>query len=84
MATGRKTGGRKKGVPNKLTQDARQALESAFQGVGGVPALTRWAKETPTEFYKLWGKLIPKDVEVSGKDGGAVEIRVRFEELPVA
>lgn len=79
--------GRKKGVPNKLTQDAKLAMEMAFAGIGGVSALTAWAKEQPTEFYKIWSRLIPKDVEVSGKDGGPIPVSVTIRwgstEIPV-
>lgn len=76
MAKGRKTGGRRKGSLNKTTQGVKQALEMAFEQMGGVPTLLTWAKAEPTEFYKLWGKLIPKDLELSGKGGGALVIRV--------
>jgi hypothetical protein len=66
----RKKVGRKKGVPNRLTTAAREAFQMAFEGLGGVPALTQWAQENPTDFYKLFARLIP--VEVTGKDGGPV------------
>lgn len=59
--------GRKKGVPNKTTVAVKEALALAFEGVGGVPALKVWAEEHPTEFYKLWAKLLP--TEITGKDG---------------
>jgi len=72
---GKKTGGRKKGTPNKTTASVKQALTLAFQGLGGVSALKSWAEDNPTEFYKLWGRLIP--VEVSGEDGGAVSLTIR-------
>ena len=72
---GKKTGGRKKGTPNKVTASARQALSLAFEGIGGVPRLKEWAETNPTEFFKLWGRLIP--VEVSGEDGGAVSLTIK-------
>ena len=34
--------------------------------MGGVKALTTWAKGNPDEFYKLWAKLLPKDLHISG------------------
>lgn len=60
--------GRKKGVPNKSTQSVKQALEAAFQGLGGVNALQAWAQSDPGEFYKLWAKMLPAEVkaELSG------------------
>ena len=63
--------GRKKGVPNKTTASVQAALTEAFERRGGVDALIKWAEDDPTEFYKLWGKLIPKDIkaELSGNVG---------------
>lgn len=63
--------GRKKGVPNKTTASVQAALTEAFDRRGGVDALIAWAEQDPTEFYKLWGKLIPKDIkaELSGNIG---------------
>lgn len=61
--------GRPKGVPNKLTQSAREALQLAFEGLGGVERLIEWARADDNlgDFYKLYARLIP--VEVTGKDG---------------
>lgn len=75
MALGRKTGGRVKGVPNKNTTAVKEALQAAFEGIGGVKRLIAWAQEEPTEFYKLWSKILPQEIkqEVTGKDGGAIE-----------
>jgi hypothetical protein len=67
MAIGRKTGGRKKGTPNKTTSSAKEALTLAFGGLGGVPALEAWAKNNLTEFYKLWGRLVPTEISGRGK-----------------
>lgn len=68
--------GRKKGVPNKVTASVKTALTEAFEKRGGVPALMRWANEDPTEFYKLWGRMLPQ--ELHGKDGGPLMISVVF------
>jgi hypothetical protein len=54
--------GRKKGVPNKLTTSVRTALETAFEKMGGVDSLVKWALLEPTEFYKLYAKLLPVQV----------------------
>ena len=59
--------GRIKGVPNKLTKSAREAFQLAFDGVGGASKLTEWAKDNPTEFFKLYARLIP--VEHVGEGG---------------
>lgn len=72
---GAKTGGRKKGTPNKVTASVRAALTQAFDQRGGVASLVKWAKANETEFYKLWGRLVP--VEVSGEGGGAVTLTLK-------
>ena len=62
MAKGTKTGGRKKGTPNKVTASIKEAFKEAFDRRGGVEALLTWAEGEPTEFYKLSARLIPTEV----------------------
>ena len=59
--------GRQKGVPNKTTLAAKEAMELAFQGLGGVDALKKWAEDNPTEFYRIWSRLIPTASSVTTK-----------------
>ena len=54
--------GRPKGMQNKVTTAAKEAFRLAFEKMGGPDALAAWAAENPTEFYKLYAKLIPIDV----------------------
>lgn len=61
--------GRKKGTPNKLTSSAKEAFALAFEGLGGAPRLQAWAEENPTEFYKLFARLIPTESHVTGAQG---------------
>ena len=42
MAKGRKTGGRKKGAPNKVTATVKAALWEVFHAGGGVDAFLAW------------------------------------------
>lgn len=72
---GERRGGRKKGTPNRLTRSVKEAFEEAFRQLQGDPdaSLPTWAKENPTEFYKLAAKLIPH--ELTGPNGGPLEIR---------
>ena len=62
---GKRFGGRQKGTPNKTTAKVKEAMELAFEGIGGVPALIEWAEDNQTEFYKLFVKLLPVQVEAS-------------------
>lgn len=58
--------GRPKGCLNKRTIAVKEALELAFEGVGGVPALIKWAKTKhgKAEFFKLWVKMLPREIKV--------------------
>ena len=53
--------GRPKGSQNRLTRAGREAFMLAFDEVGGVKALTAWARENQTEFYRLYARLIPSN-----------------------
>ena len=52
--------------PNRVTVSVKAALEAAFLGLGGVPALIAWGQQEPGEFYRLWGKLLPRNVTIEG------------------
>ena len=73
MAAKKKTGGRQKGTPNKTTAAVKEAMVQAFDQLGGVPALVEWAKSNPTDFYKLWAKLLP--TEIKNADGEAFKVQ---------
>lgn len=45
----------------KVTAAARDNLAAAFDFMGGVPALVVWGRANPTEFYRIWARLIPKE-----------------------
>ena len=47
----------------KIMTKARDDLALAFELMGGVPALVVWGRGNPTEFYRIWSRLIPKPVE---------------------
>lgn len=65
MAKGHKTGGRIKGVPNKLTGDVRSAIHQAFVKLGGVKYLETVGRDSPGTFCKLLGMTLPKDVNLN-------------------
>ncbi|MGI9141557.1 MAG: hypothetical protein ACR2IJ_00045 [Fluviibacter sp.] len=62
MAIGKKTGGRKKGTPNKTTTSVKSALLDAFDRLGGVESLVQWGADNPTQFYQVWSKILPQEV----------------------
>lgn len=55
--------GRKKGVPNKTTQAAKEAIAEAFEKMGGTKALVDWAdkdNDNRRVFYaQIWPKIVP-------------------------
>ena len=61
-------------VPRELKrQRVVNAFQDAFELIGGVPRLAHWADTHPTDFYKLYARLLP--AEASKKvthDGGVV------------
>ena len=59
-----KTGGRRKGTPNKVTATARENIIAVFTRLGGTAAMAEWARENPTEFYKLYARLIPAQAQL--------------------
>lgn len=64
---GERRGGRKLGVPNKLTAQAKQGIELCFAGIGGQKAFQVWAKEHPSEFYtKVYVKILPLQLQHEG------------------
>jgi len=69
--SGNRGKGRPKGALNKTTAQVKQALQAVYTKKGGDNALLTWARGNETEFYKLWGRMLPQ--EVSGPDGGPVE-----------
>lgn len=62
---GNKLGVSRKGIPNKTTATAKEAFQLAFEGLGGHKALQDWAAENRTEYYKIYGRLIPTDVNAN-------------------
>jgi hypothetical protein len=62
--------GRPKGALNATTRSAKEAIEAAAEGLGGVTRLIQWAQEAPENERVFWGtvypKLLPLNAQVSG------------------
>jgi hypothetical protein len=71
-----KTGGRKKGTPNKTTALLKDAILSAAENAGKadgmVGYLTAQAVLNPGPFMALLGKVLPMQIAGEGKDGALV------------
>lgn len=68
----KKVGGKKKGVPNKITTDLKEMILGALDKSGGQTYLQRQANENPTAFLTLIGKVLP--LQVNGNMDGKLTI----------
>ena len=79
-----KTGGRKKGTPNKTTALLKDAILEAAQQAGGnsdglVAYLKQQAVENPSAFMTLLGKVLPLQAKGStGNDDEPVNVTIEF------
>jgi len=82
MAKGTKTGGRKKGTPNKATADVRSAIASLAQNMAGE--VEDWIREIedPAKRVDAFSKLIEYHIpklsraEVTGENGKPIEVSI--------
>lgn len=65
--------GRPKGVPNKVSTEAKDAIAMAAAKLGGFDRLVTWVKEDPKNESAFWTSIYPKLIAVSvvgpGDDG---------------
>lgn len=59
--------GRPKGLPNKLTVSVKEAVENAFQELGGMSYLVHVGRTDPRTFCALLSKLLP--TKLANADG---------------
>lgn len=57
--------GRPKGVPNKATTAAKEAIARAAEGLGGTERLIAWAQEDPANERAFWSSIYPKLIPVT-------------------
>jgi hypothetical protein len=62
-----KTGGRRKGTPNKLNADVKAMILGALHDAGGQQYLTQQARENPTAFLTLLGKVLPATINANAR-----------------
>ena len=80
-ADGSKSGGRKKGTPNKTTALLKDAILEAAQNAGDkegmVGYLEKQAKDNPPAFLTLLGKVLPMQVQGDPENPLDVVVRIR-------
>jgi hypothetical protein len=47
---------------------------AVFNRLGGTAAMAEWAEANLTEFYKLYARLIPTDVKLSGDADNPLQV----------
>lgn len=63
-------GALRKGVPNKTTRLVRDNIIDVFEKLGGVEGMHKWAAKSDynrAQFYQLYAKLLPLDVQHTGE-----------------
>jgi hypothetical protein len=60
----RPNSGRPKGSPNKLSGTVKDNVIAVFDAIGGNATMAAWAEGNQTEFFRLYSKLLPTDVNV--------------------
>ena len=61
-APGERRGGREVGTPNKLTKALKEMILGALEDEGGQEYLRAQARENPTAFLTLIGKVLPTTI----------------------
>lgn len=71
--------GRKKGIPNKATTAAKDAIAMAAEGLGGTSRLIAWAQEDPLNERAFWSSIYPKliPVTLAGDAANPLQLEVR-------
>lgn len=72
-------GGRPPGAVNKTTREVKEVIAQTFERIGGIDAFARWARGNRDEFYKLYSKLLPVQLQGSASNG-AINILLTKEE----
>lgn len=76
-----KTGGRKKGTPNKMTGQLKEMILTALDTAGGVGYLVDQSEKNPTAFLALVGKVLP--LTLAGDKDNPVEAVTRYTLAPL-
>lgn len=76
-----KTGGRQKGVTNKLTADVKAMVLEALDQAGGVSYLLTQAQTNPNAFLTLVGKVLP--LTLAGDKDNPLEVVSSFKLAPL-
>jgi hypothetical protein len=62
-----KTGGRVKGVPNKLTTGAKEVIAQVVANIGSVARMTEWVHKGPENEKAFWTNIYTKLLPLQGR-----------------
>jgi hypothetical protein len=66
---------RPRGSKNKVQACARENVVCVFNRLGGTAYMADWARENPSDFFKIYARLVPQELKTA-IDPNANEIRV--------
>ena len=75
--------GRRKGVPSLKSASVMEALDLAFQGMGGWEKLMEWGQKRPDLFYPLWIKLLPSKIEAKTDNTNTNKTEFDWSKIPL-
>lgn len=55
---------RPRGAKNTIGATAKENLIAVFTRLGGTAQMAKWAKDNQTDFYRLYAKLVPQQVDL--------------------
>ena len=58
--------GKKAGSVNKMSMTVKDNVIAVFDAIGGNATMAAWAEGNQTEFFKLYSRLVPTDLNVAG------------------
>ena len=65
----RANAGRPTGVPNKLSSTVKDNVVQVFEDIGGLQFMASWAKDNPNQFFNIYAKLLPLQLNGAGDNG---------------
>lgn len=55
---------RPKGAKNIISGTAKENVIAVFTRLGGTAQMAAWAKKNQTDFYRLYAKLVPQQIDL--------------------
>lgn len=55
-----------------------ESVQNAFELIGGTPRLAIWADENPTDFYRMYSKLLPSTNSSALGEANKLEISLKI------